>query len=109
MNDKVELFILLNQVVDILALVFLSADNLCRLLGDADADCNGAPRGGATLCKMVITHWCKPLDRDAVGLNGLLVCVEIGRLVDGIVEIFVSILVEGDGGSVEDLKLGNLG
>lgn len=96
-------------MVDVFAFVALGIQDVGRLFRDADADGKGAPRGGATLCKMVGAHWCKPLDRDAVGLNGLLVCVEIGRLVDGIVEIFVSILVEGDGGSVVDLKHGDLG
>ena len=56
-------------MVDVFAFVALGAEDVCGLFRDSDADGKGAPRGGATLCKMVITHWCKPLDRDAVGLK----------------------------------------
>ena len=48
--------ILLNQLVDVLTLIFLSAEDLRCLLGDADADGKGAPRGGATSGKFVGAH-----------------------------------------------------
>ena len=56
MKDKVELFILLNQVVDVLTFIFLCAEDLCCLLCDADADGVGALGGRATGGKFVITH-----------------------------------------------------
>ena len=46
-------------MVDILAFVALGIQDVGGLFGDADADGKGAPRGGATLCKLVITHRCK--------------------------------------------------
>ena len=57
MKDKVELFILLNQVVDVLTFIFLCAEDLCCLLCDADADGVGALGGRATGGKFVGTHW----------------------------------------------------
>ena len=69
MKDKVEFFILFNQIVDIFTFIFLGAEDLSCLLGDADADGVGALGGRATLGEFVITHWCKPLDRGAVGLK----------------------------------------
>ena len=56
-------------MVDVFAFVALGVQDVGGLFRDADADGKGAPRGGATLGKLVITHWRKPLDRDAVGLN----------------------------------------
>ena len=46
-------------MVDVFAFIALCAEDVGGLFGDADADGKGAPRGGATLCKLVITHWCK--------------------------------------------------
>ena len=57
MNDKVELFILLDKIVDILTFVSLCAEDLSCLLGDADADGVGALGGRATGSKFVGTHW----------------------------------------------------
>lgn len=48
--------ILLNQLVDVFAFVALGAKDLRCLLGDADADGEGAPRGGATSGKFVGAH-----------------------------------------------------
>lgn len=59
-------------MVDVFAFVSLGIQYVGGLFRDANADGKGAPRSGATLCKMIITHWCKPLNRGAVGLNGLL-------------------------------------
>ena len=46
-------------MVDVFTFVVLGIQDVGGLFGDSDADGKGAPRGGATLCKMVITHWCK--------------------------------------------------
>ena len=46
-------------MVDVFAFVVLGIQDVGGLFGDSDADGKGAPRGGATLCKFVITHWCK--------------------------------------------------
>lgn len=46
-------------MVDVFAFVALGIQDVGGLFGDADADGKGAPRGGATLGKMVITHRCK--------------------------------------------------
>ena len=56
MNDKVELFILLDKIVDILTFVSLCAEDLSCLLGDADADGVGALGGRATGGKFVGAH-----------------------------------------------------
>lgn len=70
MKDKVEFFILLDKIVDVLTFIFLGAEDLSCLFGDADADGVGALGGRATGGEFVgTTHLCKPLDRDAVGLN----------------------------------------
>jgi hypothetical protein len=62
MNDKVELFILLDKIVDILTFIFLGAEDLSCLFRDADADGVGALGGGATLGKFVgATHLCNRL------------------------------------------------
>lgn len=57
MKDDINPFILLNQVVDVFAFIFLSAEDLSCLLGDADADGVGALGGRATGSKFVGTHW----------------------------------------------------
>ena len=46
-------------MVDVFAFVALGIQDVSGLFRDADADGKGAPRCGATLGKMVITHWCK--------------------------------------------------
>ena len=69
MKDKVEFFILLNQIVDIFTFIFLCAEDLSCLLGNADADGVGALGCGATGGKFVGAHRWKPLDRGAVGLK----------------------------------------
>ena len=62
MKDKVEFFILLNQIVDIFTFIFLGAEDLCCLFGDADADGVGALGGGATSGKFIgATHLCNRL------------------------------------------------
>lgn len=58
-------------MIDVFAFVALGIQDVGGFFRDADADGKGAPRGGATLCKLVGAHWCKPLDRDAVGLKWL--------------------------------------
>ena len=44
-------------MVDVFAFVALGIQDVSGFFRDADADGKGAPRGGATLGKMVITHW----------------------------------------------------
>ena len=56
MKDKVEFFILLNQIVDILTFIFLGAEDLGCLFRDADADGVSTLGGGATGGKFVGTH-----------------------------------------------------
>ena len=59
MKDKVEFYILLDKIVDVLTFIFLGAEDLSGLLGDADADGVGALGGGATSGKFVgATHLC---------------------------------------------------
>ena len=46
-------------MVDVFTFVALGIQDVGGFFGDADADGKGAPRGGATLGKLVITHRCK--------------------------------------------------